>query len=403
MKVLHLIQRYAPAVGGSETWCREVSRYLTSVGDEVKVLTLDILEEEEYWRDPPLHQWTVRLGRLDWDDGVLVRRYRRSLPVHLLYHLLFKLVLDKALHIYFYGPHSIEMYGQVFAEAATADVVHLHTIPYPHNLIGYLAARLRKKRVVITPHFHPDHPHYERWSNYWLLRRCDAVLAVSDYERDYLIKKGVDPAKMIVTGNGVHLQDYVAHGLERYEEDLRRRHHLSSSSKIILFVGRKLDYKGIATLVAAVQHLSAGDDVVLLLAGPSSTWFEDFYATLSAAAKERIIDLGTVSDQEKINLLHLAEVLVLPSRFEAFGIVFLEAWACGTPVIGAATGAIPSVIGEGGLTFPYGDAPRLAEQLRTILHNENLAHAMAFQGQRRLRSKFTWEHIGRLTQGELSS
>ena len=81
--------------------------------------------------------------------------------------------------------------------------------------------------------------------------------------------------------------------------------------------------------------------------------------------RERIIDLGTVSDQEKINLLHLAEVLVLPSRFEAFGIVFLEAWACGTPVIGAATGAIPSVIGEGGLTFPYGDATQLAEKLRT--------------------------------------
>ena len=65
---------------------------------------------------------------------------------------------------------------------------------------------------------------------------------------------------------------------------------------------------------------------------------------------------GRSPTQEKINLLHLAEVLVLPSRFEAFGIVFLEAWACGTPVIGAATGAIPSVVGEGGLTFPYGDA-----------------------------------------------
>ena len=135
----------------------------------------------------------------------------------------------------------------------------------------------------------------------------------------------------------------------------------------------------------------------LFLAGPSSSWFEEFYGTLSAKRRERIIDLGTVSDQEKINLLHLAEVLVLPSRFEAFGIVFLEAWACGTPVIGAATGAIPSVVGEGGLTFPYGDATALAEKLRTMLRNEDLAHAMALRGQRRLLSKFTWDHIGRLT------
>jgi glycosyltransferase involved in cell wall biosynthesis len=397
VKVLHLIQRYAPAVGGSETWCREVSRYLNSVGDEVRVLTLDILEEEDYWRDPPLHQWTVRLGRLDWDDGVLVRRYRRSLPIHFLYHLVFRLMLDKMLRIYFYGPHSVEMYGRVFAEAATADVIHLHTIPYPHNFIGYLAARLHKKRVVITPHFHSDHPHYERWSNYWLLRRCDAVIAVSDYEQDYLVKKGVDPAKIIVTGNGVHVQDYVPHDLAQFAAELRCRHNLSSATKVILFVGRKLEYKGIATLVAAFRRLSAEDDVVLLMAGPSSSWFEEFYGALSAKERERIIDLGTVSTQEKINLLHLADVLVLPSRFEAFGIVFLEAWACGTPVIGAATGAIPSVVGDGGLTFPYGDANALAEKLQTVLRNKEMAQAMALRGRRRLVSKFTWDQIGRLT------
>jgi glycosyltransferase involved in cell wall biosynthesis len=397
VRVLHLIQRYPPAVGGSETWCREVSRYLSAMGDDVRVLTLDILEEEEYWKNPPYDHWRVQLGRIDWDDGVLVRRYRRSLPVHLLHHLVFRFMLDKVLRIYFYGPHSVEMYGRLFAEAKAADVVHLHTIPYPHNFIGYLAARLRRKRVVITPHFHPDHPHYERWSNYWLLRRCDVVIAVSEYERDYLAGKGVDPAKIVVTGNGVHIQDYVAHGLEQFGVELRRRHHLSSATKIILFVGRKLEYKGIATLVSAVRHLAAVEDVALLLAGPSSSWFEEFYGALPATARERVIDLGTVSDQEKINLLHLAKVLVLPSRFEAFGIVLLEAWACGTPVIGAATGALPSVIGEGGLTFPYGDATQLAEKLRTILHDDNLGQAMASRGHRRLLSKFTWEHIGRLT------
>jgi glycosyltransferase involved in cell wall biosynthesis len=374
-----------------------VSQYLSGLGDDVKVLTLDILDEEDYWRNPAYDRWHMQLGRVDWDNGVFVRRYKRSLPIHLLHHLVFRVILDKLLRIYFYGPHSVEMYGRVFAEARVADVVHLHTIPYPHNFIGYLAARLCRKRVVMTPHFHPDHPHYERWSNYWLLRHCDAVIAVSDYESRHLAGKGVDPSKIIVSGNGVHLREYVAHDLGPFEAELRRRYRLSSSSNIILFLGRKLEYKGLVTLVDAVRQLSTVDDVVLLLAGPSSAWFETFYGTLAGSDRERIIDLGTVSDQEKINLLHLARVLVLPSRFEAFGIVFLEAWACGTPVIGAATGAIPSVIGKGGLTFPYGNAPQLAEQLRTLVHNRHLAHAMALEGQQRLRSKFTWEHIGRLT------
>jgi glycosyltransferase involved in cell wall biosynthesis len=397
VKVLHIIQRYPPAVGGSETWCREVSRYLSAVGDEVKVLTLDILEEEEYWRDPPLRQWTTRLGRIDWDDGVLVRRYRRSLPLHLVHHLLFKVVLDWTLCVYFYGPHSAEMYGRLFGEVAAADAIHLHTIPYPHNLVGYLAARLRKKRVVITPHFHPGHPHYERWSNYWLLKRCDAVIAVSTYEGDYLVSKGIDRRKIVVTGNGVHTEDYLPKELPSFQAELVRLYGLSPTTKIIIFVGRKLEYKGIATLVDACRSLSIEGDVALLLVGPSSSWFDAYYGKLSKQDRQRIIDLGTVSEQEKINLLHVADVLVLPSRFEAFGIVFLEAWASGTPVIGAATGAIPGIIGDGGLTFEYGNARDLADKLKVVLYKTDLARQMALLGQHRLVENFTWEKIARGT------
>jgi glycosyltransferase involved in cell wall biosynthesis len=397
VKVLHIIQRYPPAVGGSETWCREVSRYLCSVGDEVKVLTLDILHEEEYWSDPLPPQRTIRLGPLDWDDGVLVRRYRRSLPIHLLHHLFFKIILDWILRIYFYGPHSVELYGRLLNEVAAADAVHLHTIPYPHNVVGYMAARFRKKRTVITPHFHPGHPHYERWSNYWLLKRCDAVIAVSEYERDYLVSKGIECKKIVVTGNAVHAEAYLPKDLPYFQTELVRLYGLSPTTKIIVFLGRKLEYKGIATLVDACGSLSVEGDVVLLLAGPSSSWFQNYYAKLSKQERERIIDLGTVTEQEKINLLHLADVLVLPSRFEAFGIVLLEAWACGTPVIGAATGAIPSVIGEGGLTFAYGDAQDLADKLRVVLYQTDLACQMAWLGQRRLVEKFTWEQIGRAT------
>jgi glycosyltransferase involved in cell wall biosynthesis len=397
VKILHIIQRYPPALGGSETWCREVARYLCSVGDEVKVLTLDILSEEEYWRDPLPPQLTTRLGRIDWDGGVLVRRYRRSLPIHFVHHLLFKLVLDRALRIYFYGPHSAEMYGRLFREVAAADAVHLHTIPYPHNLVGYMAARLRRKRVVITPHFHPGHSHYERWSNYSLLKRCDSVIAVSEYECDYLVSKGLDRRKILVTGNGVHVEDYLPKDLSCFQAQLVRRYGLSPTTKVIVFVGRKLEYKGIATLVDAYRSLSADGDIALLMAGPSTSWFQGYYAKLSQREWERIIDLGTVSEQEKVNLLHLADVLVLPSRFEAFGIVFLEAWACGTPVIGAATGAIPSVIGEGGLTFEYGNARDLADKLKVVLYKTELARQMVLLGQRQLVENFTWEKIGRAT------
>ena len=390
MKVLHVIQRYPPAVGGSETWCRELCQYLAATGDEMKVLTFDVVEEEEFWRDPPIDQCIIRLGRLAWDDRVLVRRYKRSLPVYSLYHSLLKVVLDRWLRVYFYGPHSIEMYGSLLREVRNTDLVYLHTIPYPHNFFGYLAARLCGKPVVITPHFHPGHPHYERWANYWLLKRADAVIVISEYERDYLAGKGVDATKIVTTGTGLRPDEYRATDTARFQVELRQGHGWSEHTRAILFLGRKLEYKGIATLVEAFKRLPRDLDAVLLLAGPSSPWFDEFYRRLPAADRARIIDLGAVSHPDKVHLLHLADVLVLPSRFEAFGIVILEAWACGTPVIVASSGAMPSIVGQGGLAFEHGNAAELAERLQRLLDDAELARGMARQGHQRLLERYTW-------------
>jgi len=393
VKVLHLIQRYPPAVGGSEIWCRELCQHLTAAGDEMKVLTFDVVEEEEFWRDPPVERCTLRLGRLAWDNGVLVRRYRRSLPIYTLYHSLLKIVLDRWLRIYFYGPHSVEMYGRLLAEVRTTDVVYLHTLPYPHNLFGYLAARLCGKPVVITPHFHPGHPHYERWSNYWLLRRCDAVVVISEFERDYLADHGIDAGRIVTTGTGVHLEEYRPTDVARFKAGLRQAHGLSERARPIVFLGRKLEYKGIATLVEAFKRLPRHLDAALLLAGPTSPWFDEFYASLPAEDRATIIDLGAVSHADKVHLLHSADVLVLPSRYEAFGIVLLEAWACGTPVIAANTGAMPGIVADGGFVFAYGDAADLAAKMERLLQDADLANGMARRGHARLLERYTWEKI----------
>jgi glycosyltransferase involved in cell wall biosynthesis len=394
VKILHIIQRYPPAVGGSELWCREICQYLAATGDEVKVLTLNIVEEEEFWRDPPIEKCTLRLGRVDWDGQVLVRRYQRSLPVYTLHHLWFKHCLDRLLKIYFYGPHSVEMYGRMFAEVKASDVVHLHTIPYPHNFIGYLVARLFRKRIVITPYFHPGHPHYERWCHYWLLKRCDGVLVLSEYEREHLAANGVDRAKIIVTGCGIHEEEYVPTDLSRCRQELFERYGFSEGTKIVLFVGRKAEYKGVAVLIEAVRRLLPRYDLALLLMGPSLSWFDEFYRHMPPEEKRRIIDLGTLSHQDKVNLLHLSDVLVLPSQFESFGIVFLEAWACGTPVIGSETGPMPDIIGQGGLTFELGNPENLALSIETLLKDPQMAHKMASHGREKLRERYNWSAIG---------
>jgi glycogen synthase len=174
---------------------------------------------------------------------------------------------------------------------------------------------------------------------------------------------------------------------------LRAAHGLTERTRPILFLGRKLEYKRIATLVEAFKRLPRHLDTALFLAGSSSPWFDDFYRDLPATDRARIIDLGVVSHPDKVHLLHLAQALVLPSRFEAFGIVILEAWACGTPVIVSATGAIPSIVGEGGFVVEHGNAADLAAKMEQLLEDADRARAMAQRGHQRLRERYTWDRI----------
>jgi len=86
--------------------------------------------------------------------------------------------------------------------------------------------------------------------------------------------------------------------------------------------------------------------------------------------------------------------VVQPSVREAFGIVFLEAWASGVPVIGAAHGAVPDVVGEGGLVFTPGNPTDLSAKLRWLLTHPDEARAMASRGRERVAREHTWDRVG---------
>ncbi|GKT10727.1 glycosyltransferase [Desulforhabdus sp. TSK] len=394
MKIVNIIQRYPPAVGGSETWCQEVCRYLAQKGHNVKVLTLDINKEQEFWRDPLDPERNVAFGKMMLDQGVLVRRYRRSIPIHTVFHVIYKRILDRMLKVYFYGPHSAEMYGRMWREIKAADLVFLHTVPYPHNFIAYALARLFGKKTIFAPHFHPTHPDYERRSHYWLLRSCDAVITVSEFEKQYLQSKNIPGDRIFVTGNAVHPDHYLPHDLENFASKLRADYSIQPDERLVVFIGRKTPEKGVAHLVRAVKELIRKMPVRLFMVGPGFDWYHDLYNGLSHEEKNHIIEMGVLSHQDKVNLLHLCDLLVLPSRYEAFGIVFLEAWICGIPVMGTTEGAMPSVIGSEGFLCRYGDEEHLKAMLAEALSDKDRLKELGSRGYDKVRTRFTWDRIG---------
>lgn len=406
MKVLHIIQRYPPAIGGAEVWCRNVCRYLASRGVESRVACINLHNMEEFFRELSESERFVALDSHDMDGTVPIRRYRLSSLARrgplkrVLNFILYKTPLSRCelAFIIRHSPHSLEMYSHLFQDIAAADLVHLHTLPYFHTLVGYWIARLFGKKTVITPHFHPGNPFYEKKIFYRMLSRCDAVISVSAYEKTYLAEKSVPAHKIHVTGNSILPADLVDEaGFERYRSALLRSHRIPATAKKIVFIGRKEPYKGIGDLIAAAGQLACREmkhGVCLFLVGSPTSAFDKEFGSIAVPPGVTMIDFGVVSDKEKDYLLKLSDVLVLPSEFEAFGIVFLEAWRHAKPVIGSDRGAIPEVLQGAGICVEYGNVNALAAAISRVLHDQALASSLGRAGKHKLDTEYSYGTIG---------
>ncbi|MBN1869558.1 MAG: glycosyltransferase [Candidatus Omnitrophica bacterium] len=396
MKVVNIIQRYPPAIGGSEKWCQENCQFMAKKGMEVKVLTTDLYQIEDFFKNVDENQMSFKFGRLEYDGRVLVKRYKTTRFPEWCYRIFTSPLWSKTvLGLFFHSPHSWRMYLHLLKEIRDADLVHLHTLPYFHNFVGLGAAKLLGKKIICTPHFHSGHPHYERKMNYWLLRQCDGVLTVSKTEKIYLEAKGIPPKKLFDSGNWINAELYQKRDFPQFKNDLFLKYQIQEGNKIILFIGKKYFHKGLDTLMEAVNDLNAEAPfkTFLFLVGPGTEEFNAYYNCLQSEEKKYIIDLGVIPHQQKVNLLHLCDLLVLPSKFEAFGIVFLEAWVCGKPVITCPFLAFEEIVGDAGLFSEFGDKKGLKDKMKTVLSDEALARQLGENGRKRVLNKFLFHRI----------
>jgi glycosyltransferase involved in cell wall biosynthesis len=162
---------------------------------------------------------------------------------------------------------------------------------------------------------------------------------------------------------------------------------------LILFVGQLFAYKGIPELLAATDTLHArGIQANLAFIGPHTPFSRRFFRRQS---RPWLRVLGPVSQQEKWDALEAANVVCLPSRHEAFGRVFLEAWSKGKPVIGGRIPAIADVIDHerSGLLVKPGSAAELSDALERLLRDPALATALGRRGREALEARYNWPQV----------
>lgn len=237
------------------------------------------------------------------------------------------------------------------------DIVHAHST-FAGLVVRSVAALSRNfPPIVYCPHgwsfdmetLGPLRP-VARLGERLLAPLCQKIVAISQHEYDRGIEAGISPDRMVVVENGLSSNRPVAVPVEWSEQRLK-----------VLFVGRLDRQKGVDVLLNAA--LSLGGEVAIKVIGAHVTTKEEQNKPISVPANVEL--LGWKSPEEIAGYMNACDVVVMPSRWEGFGLVAVEAMRAKKPVIASAVGGLRSIVrhGQTGFLVPAGDSNILAQAM----------------------------------------
>lgn len=348
MRVLHLGKYYPPVPGGIETHVKEVCEGLAKLNFEVACLVSSSSYKTCFERVNGVD--LIRFGKL----------FKNAPPVNL------------------------SLLPYLRRSVRNFDIVHLH-MPNPCAEVSCLLAK--PKKLVVS--YHADIVNKFGAGLYLpiqkkVLRMADRIIVTSMRyaSSSPVLRKFLH--KCVVIPYGISLSNFKTAN-KRQVDELRRL-----GSPIFLFVGRLVEYKGIEYLVKAMRSVNG----ILLLVGTGPLLKRFITLVNKLDLKERVYFFTDVSNYELPNFYHAADVLVLPSvnRAEAFGIVQLEAMACGRPLISTRLGTSVDVVnqhGKTGFLVPPADVDALAESMTLLGKNRHLCSGLGRAGKQIFGKHFT--------------
>lgn len=394
---------YPPLPGGGERYVAALARGLAAAGVTVTVLTSSATIEADFWQGTASRSDT-------FEDGVRVIRLPvRPMPGGREGLLAWRkaMVLLSALP----GDQSVwlsRMAGRVPAiDGLTAalddlkdvDLVHAFNVSWEQGLVAAHAyCRRTETPLVITPFMHLGVGGGDRVARnstmdhqLRIMREAERLLVLTRVEAEGLSRVVFQPERIAVVGGGVDPPPDDFATSPYYAEQ-----HPEARGEFGLYLGRLSFDKGALHAADAIRLLRRrGRDIALLLIGSSTPEFERYRRRLSPEERAAIRPLGVLNDRDKHAVISRAKFLMLPSRSDSFGIVLLEAWSHGVPVIAARAGGVPGVVDDGanGLLVPFADCDGLALAAERLINDPLFAERLGRKGREKVAASYLWDVV----------
>jgi glycosyltransferase involved in cell wall biosynthesis len=424
MHVAHFIQRYPPALGGSEAYFARLTEYLRSAGDTVAVFTSTAVELGEMWSPrsssneeaaslSPSPLKREGRGGGDGERGELsvptvpptltlplqgggdkteeMRRYRPlTFPGrrYVLKALSMIPVRRSQALILPCNPVCPDMWRDAGTFDGPLDAVHATAFPYTFPIAcGLRLARRRGVPFFLTPFLHlgdPADPNDRTRRQYtapvmrWLLRQADGVFVQTEGERRAVVDLGVPDTRVIRQGLGVESAECT--GGDR--ATARRAWGVRDNELVVGHLANLSVEKG------TVDLLKANLDARVVLAGPAMPNFERFWP--SRPNPDRVVRQGVLTDEAKRDFYAGIDVFCLPSRSDSFGLVLLEAWANAKPVVVYNAGGPAELVRRGIDGFVTDCDPVSLKTAMLKLEGLEPRTSMGHAGRERTETEFRW-------------
>jgi glycosyltransferase involved in cell wall biosynthesis len=306
MKILHVIVAFNPKFGGVVNICSMLTNRLSQNGHDVTIITSNYMYDSEY---------------------ALTLKKVKIIPFPYIFRIGFFIITPG-------------MKRWLIQNIKNFDVIHIHELQsYQNNMVSYFALKYGVPYILQAHGLDPSHMEssilkkmYNVVWGFKILKNATKLLALSKSEENEYLEMGVPLQKIIIVPNGIDLSKFK--NLPQ-RGNFKRKFLIKNAEKVILFLARIHEQKGIDLLLVAFSKLiKSYPNVKLVFVGPDDGYLikaQKLIQELSINEKTKFV--GPLYNTDKIEAFIDADVYVLPSKYEGFPNTVLEALLCGTPII----------------------------------------------------------------------